>query len=29
VVVHRDASDPYAWPQHGAGPPLACGVIRQ
>ena len=29
VVVHRDASDPYAWPQHGAGAPLACGVIRQ
>ena len=29
VVVHRDASDPYAWPQHGAGPLLACGIIRQ
>ncbi|MGF6725066.1 Cu-Zn family superoxide dismutase [Paraburkholderia sp. GAS41] len=29
VVVHRDASDPYAFPQHGAGAPLACGVIRQ
>jgi Cu-Zn family superoxide dismutase len=29
VVVHRDASDPYAWPQHGAGAPLACGVIHQ
>lgn len=28
VVLHRDASDPYAWPQHGAGAPLACGVIR-
>jgi len=29
VVVHRDASDPYAWPLHGAGPLLACGIIRQ
>lgn len=29
VVLHRDAADPYAYPQHGAGPALACGVIRQ
>ncbi|HEY1997640.1 superoxide dismutase family protein [Paraburkholderia sp.] len=29
VLLHRDASDPYAWPQHGAGVPLACGVIHQ
>jgi superoxide dismutase, Cu-Zn family len=29
VLLHRDASDPYAWPQHGAGAPLACGVIHQ
>ncbi|CAM2192019.1 superoxide dismutase family protein [Paraburkholderia sp. A1RI_3L] len=29
VLVHRDAGDPYAFPQHGAGPALACGVIRQ
>lgn len=28
VLLHRDASDPYAWPQHGAGAPLACGVIH-
>ena len=28
VLLHRDASDPYAWPQHGAGVPLACGVTR-
>ena len=27
ALVHRDASDP-AFPQHGAGPALACGVIR-
>ncbi|MEI5996979.1 superoxide dismutase family protein [Paraburkholderia bengalensis] len=29
VLLHRDASDPYAYPQHGAGPALACGLIRQ
>ncbi|CAG4886252.1 superoxide dismutase family protein [Paraburkholderia gardini] len=29
VLLHRDASDPYAYPQHGAGVPLACGLIRQ
>ncbi|WP_420978589.1 superoxide dismutase family protein [Burkholderia gladioli] len=28
VLIHRDASDP-AFPQHGAGPGLACGVARQ
>jgi superoxide dismutase, Cu-Zn family len=28
VLLHRDASDPYAWPAHGAGAPLACGVIH-
>ncbi|WP_323120954.1 superoxide dismutase family protein [Burkholderia alba] len=27
VLVHRDPSDP-AFPQHGAGPGLACGAIR-
>lgn len=27
VLVHRDASDPL-FPQHGAGPGLACGAIR-
>ncbi|KVZ97743.1 superoxide dismutase [Burkholderia territorii] len=27
ALVHRDPSDP-AFPQHGAGPALACGVIR-
>ena len=29
VLLHHDASDPYAYPQHGAGPALACGLIRQ
>lgn len=29
VIVHRDASDSYAYPQRGAGAALACGVIRQ
>ncbi|MCX4159846.1 MULTISPECIES: superoxide dismutase family protein [Paraburkholderia] len=29
VLVHRDAGDPYAYPQHSAGPALACGAIRQ
>ncbi|MGF6756858.1 superoxide dismutase family protein [Paraburkholderia sp. GAS334] len=29
VLLHHDASDPYAYPQHGAGVPLACGLIRQ
>ncbi|MEX3784378.1 superoxide dismutase family protein [Paraburkholderia sp. BR14374] len=29
VLLHRDATDPYAYPQHGAGTAIACGVIRQ
>ena len=29
VLILRDPSDPYAFPAHGAGPALACGVIRQ
>ncbi|TDV14511.1 superoxide dismutase family protein [Paraburkholderia caballeronis] len=29
VIVHRDAIDPYAYPQRGTGTALACGVIRQ
>lgn len=29
VVLHHDAADPYAYPQHGAGAAIACGVIRQ
>jgi Cu-Zn family superoxide dismutase len=29
IVLHRDSSDPYAVVSHGAGPALACGVIRQ
>ncbi|WJF89527.1 superoxide dismutase family protein [Paraburkholderia bonniea] len=29
VLIHHDATDPYAWPPHGAGAALACGVIRQ
>ncbi len=29
VLVHRDALDPYAYPQRGVGPALACGLIRQ
>ncbi|WP_153099785.1 superoxide dismutase family protein [Paraburkholderia hayleyella] len=29
VLIHHDATDPYAWPPHGVGPALACGVIRQ
>ncbi|SDQ35016.1 superoxide dismutase, Cu-Zn family [Paraburkholderia fungorum] len=29
VVLHRDATDPYAYPQLGAGPAIACGMIRQ
>jgi Cu-Zn family superoxide dismutase len=29
VLLHRDATDPYAYPQHGAGPAIACGLIRQ
>ena len=29
VLLHRDASDPYAYPQHGAGTALACGLIKQ
>ncbi|WP_302059012.1 superoxide dismutase family protein [Paraburkholderia sp. CNPSo 3274] len=28
VIVHRDAIDPYAYPQRGTGPALACGLIR-
>ncbi|MGH8778949.1 superoxide dismutase family protein [Paraburkholderia sp.] len=28
VLVHRDATDPYAYTQHGPGPALACGTIR-
>jgi superoxide dismutase, Cu-Zn family len=28
VLLHRDAIDPYAYPQRGTGPALACGVIR-
>ncbi|MCR1766705.1 superoxide dismutase family protein [Burkholderia glumae] len=27
VLIHRDAGDP-AFPQHSAGPGLACGVVR-
>ncbi|WP_414442815.1 superoxide dismutase family protein [Burkholderia sp. 22PA0106] len=27
VLIHRDAGDP-AFPQHGPGPGLACGVVR-
>jgi superoxide dismutase, Cu-Zn family len=29
LLVHRDAGDPYAFPPHGAGPALGCGLIRQ
>jgi superoxide dismutase, Cu-Zn family len=29
IVLHRDSSDPYAVVSRGAGPALACGVIRQ
>ena len=29
IVLHRDAADTYAIVPHGAGPALACGVIRQ
>lgn len=28
VIVHRDPIDPYAYPQRGVGPALACGVVR-
>nr|WP_112172627.1 superoxide dismutase family protein [Paraburkholderia unamae] len=28
VIVHRDPIDPYAYPQRGTGPALACGLIR-
>jgi superoxide dismutase, Cu-Zn family len=28
VLLHHDATDPYAYPQHGAGNALACGLIR-
>jgi Cu-Zn family superoxide dismutase len=29
ILLHRDASDSYSLMPHGAGPALACGVIRQ
>jgi Cu-Zn family superoxide dismutase len=29
IVLHRDTADGYAIVPHGAGPALACGVIRQ
>jgi superoxide dismutase, Cu-Zn family len=29
LLLHRDPSDPYAYPQHGAGPAISCGLIRQ
>ena len=29
IVLHRDAADAYAIVPHGAGPALACGVIKQ
>jgi Cu-Zn family superoxide dismutase len=29
IVLHRDTADGYAMVPHGAGPALACGVIRQ
>jgi superoxide dismutase, Cu-Zn family len=29
VLLHRDVSDSYSLAPHGAGPALACGVIRQ
>ncbi|HEY3600314.1 MAG TPA: superoxide dismutase family protein [Paraburkholderia sp.] len=29
VLLHHDATDPYAYPQHGPGPAIACGLIRQ
>jgi len=29
LLLHRDAADTYAITPHGAGPALACGVIRQ
>jgi Cu-Zn family superoxide dismutase len=29
VLLHRDATDPYASPPASAGPALACGLIRQ
>ncbi|NKJ49059.1 superoxide dismutase [Burkholderia sp. SG-MS1] len=29
VLLHHDAADPYAYPPHGAGSAIACGVIRQ
>jgi Cu-Zn family superoxide dismutase len=29
VLLHRDTSDSYSLSPHGAGPALACGVIRQ
>lgn len=28
VVVHRDAIDPYAYPQRDTGPAIACGPIK-
>jgi Cu-Zn family superoxide dismutase len=29
ILLHRDVSDSYSLMPHGAGPALACGVIRQ
>jgi Cu-Zn family superoxide dismutase len=29
VLLHHDATDPYAYPQHGPGAAIACGLIRQ
>jgi Cu-Zn family superoxide dismutase len=29
IVLHRDAADRYSAVPHGAGPALACGVIKQ
>jgi superoxide dismutase, Cu-Zn family len=29
IMLHRDPSDPYVPSPHGAGPALACGVLRQ
>jgi Cu-Zn family superoxide dismutase len=29
VLLHRDTSDTYSLSPHGAGPALACGVIKQ
>jgi superoxide dismutase, Cu-Zn family len=29
IMLHREATDPYALSPHNAGPALACGVIRR